>query len=342
MKIPKAQFSNDEQQVILVFSKDRPDRLQRTLPNLRTTTYTVYLIDDSVSSKNQTTIRRLCTEFGIEYHGIIEQEKVIEQLNPNVLKKFVRHLGQKAWSLGYNRNYAVLYGLLLGVRKIILMDDDVLVEPPLLGKVFRALSSIPFVGVEITLMADHSIVGHIYRAGGDILPQYVSGTFLGIDLEKVRHYFINVYNEDWIWLFLENNGEKVAKIGSVKQLKYDPFRGWKSRIYFQEIGEILWDGLCYHSPPFKISNLTKSDYWNNILTIRLRELNSMANLEFPDDFRNTADAIRKRLFCFHRWLSPETFANEFRSYFDLLDDWRTLLKSLRSNRIALKKGRNFT
>lgn len=342
MKILQNEFRNDERHVILVFSKDRPDRLQRTLPNLGATPYNVCLIDDSASSENQVTIRRLCNQYHIIYHGIIEQEKMIEQLNPDLRKKFVCNLGQKGWSLGYNRNYALLYGLFSGARKIILMDDDVLIEPPLLEKIFRALSSIPFVGVEIRLMPDDSIVGHIYRAGGDILPQYVSGTFLGIDLEKVRHYFLNVYNEDWIWLFLENNGGEVTKIGSVKQLKYDPFRDWESRIYFQEIGEILWNGLCYHPPPIKISNLIRPDYWNSILRIRMQELNSTVNLELPDDLNMTADAIRKKLSYFHRTLLPEIFANEFRNYFDLLDDWWSLLMSLGRDRMALKKGRNFT
>lgn len=333
----QTKLQNNKRHVIIIFSKDRPDRLKKTLPNLRTTPYDVYLIDDSASLENQITIRRFCNEFCIKYHGTIEQEKVIKQLNANLLKKFVGRLGKKEWSLGHNRNYALIYGLLLGARKIIFMDDDVIVKPLLLEQVFKALSKIPFVGVQITLMSDHSVVGHIYREGGDILPQYVSGTFLGIDLKKVKHYFLNTYNEDWIWLFLENNGMKVPKISSVKQLKYDPFKNWESKIYFQEMGEILWDGLFYHSSPIMKSNLISSDYWDDILKIRMQEISSIANFNLPDHLKIAVNAIQKSLFGLHKTLSPDIFANQFKSYFELLDDWQSLLISLRGSIIANKE-----
>lgn len=332
MEMSQTEPVESDSGLIIVFAKDRLDRLHKTLPYLSRIPYNAHLIDDSTSPSTQTAIRRLCNEFCIKYHGLAEQDNVFKQFDEVALKKFVTRLSKNEWSLGCNRNYAVVYGLYLGARKVIFMDDDVIVDTKLLRTIFEGLSRVPFLGVQITGMPDHSIVGHIYRAGAHTLPQYVSGTFLGIDLQKVTHYFLNIYNEDWIWLFLENNGKMVDKIGSVKQLTYDPFKGWISKIYFQEFGEILWDGLYYHSPPIRESTLIREDYWQDVLKIRMRELTSIATLQLPDDLKPTAIAIQNSLFEFHRTLPPNIFSNQFKRYFERLGDWRSLLASLSDSR----------
>lgn len=338
----KPNFTFSEKRIITIFSNDRPDRVHKILPHLETMLYEVHLIDDSASKENQIAIRMLCNNFNVNYHGVVEQQRVIEEINSPLIQKFVTRLGKKEWSLGYNRNYAIIYGLFLGIEKIIFMDDDVIVKPQLLESVFDTLSKVPFVGTKITLMPDDSVIGHIYRAGGKLLPQYVSGTFLGINLQSVRHYFLNIYNEDWIWLFLENNGKNVNTISFVKQLRYDPFKDWKSKIFFQEFGEIVWDGLFYSPTANRKSKLVQPTYWENALKIRMQELEYTSNLNLPDHLKSTADAILKNLFEFHLRIVPDIFARKFQSYFQLLDDWQSLLTCLRSFRaLPLQKFRDF-
>lgn len=320
--------------LVALFSKDRPDRLLKTLPHLKNIPYNVVLIDDSSSIDNRVAIRKLCHEFNLKYHGITEQHECIRQIEAATLGKFITRLGDKAWSLGYNRNYSIIFGLFSGARKLIFMDDDVLVNPELFGTVFEALSKQPFVGVEITLMPDHSVLGHLYRAGGELLPQYVSGTFLGVDLERVSHYFLNIYNEDWIWLFLQNDGKPIPKIGTVKQLQYGPFENWESKILFQEYGEILWNGLHYSTVPLKRDSLLTPGFWDNILDIRRKEIKSVDSLALPDHLKATAKVIQKTLFDFHRTLSSKGFAQTFQHYFELLDKWRSLLSNAKSRKIA--------
>ncbi len=315
--------------LIMVFSKDRPDRLERTLPYLKGTRHKVVLIDDSSKPDNQVAVRRLCRLCNFEYHGRAEQEKLVQKVNVTLLDNFISPLGQNIWSLGYNRNYAIICGLLLGSSKMILMDDDVIVDHELLDTVFRSLSCYPFVGVEITLMPDHSVVGHLYRIAGKLLPQYVSGTLLGINLNRVTHYFLNIYNEDWIWLFLENNGEMVPKVGSVKQLKYKPFEEWESKIVFQEFGEIVWDGLYYSTSPIKREDLESFAFWTKALRMRKQEIRLLDKLAIPTNLKSTATSIQRRIFDLHRELLPKPFVETFKKYFEFLDDWQFLLSVLR-------------
>jgi hypothetical protein len=103
------------------------------------------------------------------------------------------------------------------------------------------------------------------------------------------------------------------------------------------MGEILWDGLFYHLSPIMKSNIISSDYWNNVLKIRMQEISSIANFNLLDNLKITANAIQKSLFYFHGTLSPDVFANQFKNYFELLDDWRSLLISLRRSIIANKE-----
>lgn len=319
---------------ILVFSKDRPDRLMKTMPSLIKVAYPIHLIDDSVSIENREEIRNLCKQFSIKYHGRQEQKIVIDSLNVTYAQKFIGRLGNNKWNLGRNRNYGIIYSILSGYKKVIFMDDDVVCNNETIDNVFIKLSECSFVGATIFGMPDHSIVGHIYRACGSLLPQYVSSTFIGIDLYKVKQYFINKYNEDWIWLFLENYGQDVPKIGSVTQLTFDPFVNWKSKIEFQEFGEILWNGLHYNKP-FNINKLTNADHWGNILQVRKEEINRISTFSLPYNLKNNIFSIKAYLLKKHKDYSGKSFAKIFEYYFSELENWRRIVSIAKKTKGSL-------
>src|ERR1051326_8970726 len=125
-----------------------------------------------------------------------------------------------------------------------MMDDDVLVRSSAnVQAIFQQLEDSRFAAANIELMPDNSIVGHIYQQAGIIHARYASGTFLGIRLHEITHFFLNKYNEDWIWLSLENSGREVPHPVAVDQMRFNPFYDLDERVTFQEEGEILWDGV---------------------------------------------------------------------------------------------------
>lgn len=314
---------------LIVFSKDRPDRLLQTLSYLNGLSYPIYLIDDSMESINREVICKLCNDLNIKYHGQYEQKEIINSIGSMSITDFTGVLGQQKWNLGLNRNYAIIYSLFLGYDKVIFMDDDVICDHRIIDDIITNLEIYPFVGSEITNMPDHSIIGHIYRACGNLLPQYVSGTFLGIDLSKIAHYFLNEYNEDWIWLFLENNGQYIHKIGQVKQLKFNPLQDWKSKILFQEVGEILWDGLYYFQPP-KRSDLITTDFWVDVLEIRKKEIKEISSFILPDQISSMAIAMQDYVLQFHKNLLPSFFAGIFYNYFNKVEEWQYVVSSVKN------------
>lgn len=321
-----------ESRIVVIFSKNRPDRLQRILPSLPTKDHPFVLIDDSTNKEIQTSIRSLCHSFSIEYHGIEEQKGILDSLHIPELHTFTTPLGQKQWSLGYNRNYALLYGLYMRMTHIIFMDDDIILpSSKFLNDIFRALSKERLISATIAGMPDDSIVGHIYREAGRILHNYTSGTFLGINLDSINHYFMNIYNEDWIWLMLENNSKPVETMGCVCQLPYDPLEDWENKIIFQEHGEILMEGVLHSN---LIGNcrdkLEDSAFWSSVINKRYNDVTWIPSLALPLELKITADTIAEKLAILHKTISPKEYSERFRQYFLHMPQWKKFCNILRS------------
>ncbi len=247
------------EKVIWVFTKDRVDRLEKTLPKLPTDRYLFILLDDSKYVKNQYKTKELCKSYNLKYHGKFEQIQIIRSLNISSLNRYIRSLGENRWSLGYNRNYALFCSVCMGFKYIIFLDDDIIISTEeLLKDIFTNLLTNKFVSSEINEMPDHSILGHIYSAGNQRLHTFSSAGCLGMRLNCISNYFINIYNEDWIWLFLENDRKPAKIFGSVRQMKYNPFKNWVDKIVFQEFGEIIMEGLFNSQPNEYRTQLTSS------------------------------------------------------------------------------------
>ncbi len=322
--------NDSNKHLVFIFSKDRPDRLNTTLPKVQSTIYPVILLDDSCVTANKIQIREACNKFNIHYHGVAEQKQLIEKINIPYVDCFISQLGKSGWSLGYNRNYALIYGSLLGAEKILFMDDDIVVEnPKQIEDVFKNLNEYQFIGTKISLMPDDSILGHIYSTGGESLPRYTSGGFLGINTKNIRHYFLNTYNEDCIWLFLENHGAYIKTIGSVTQLVFDPFLDWRAKLIFQEFGEVLWTGILHSLPTLHKQALLDSNFWEQVFEIRVNEIKHISKLSLNNSFKGMAFQIRDMLLAYHQILSSNEFTEQFKNYFEHLDRWRSILHLLK-------------
>lgn len=316
---------------LIIFTKDRIDRLEHVLPQLPVWLANVMILDDSLRADNRRAVADVSQRYGIEYHGPLDQKRLLHSLENNSLQSFVATLGTQKWSLGYNRNYALICSLLRGSRFLIMMDDDVGVRSPAnVEAIFQQLGKSRFAAADIELMPDHSIVGHIYREAGIIHAQYASGTFLGIRLHQISHFFLNKYNEDWIWLSLENAGREVPHPTAVDQLPFDPFYDLDQRVTFQEEGEILWDGLSNLSSEPDYDRLIQLEYWMAILRQRKRVIEGLAHLQLDHVHRELALKVMHRLSKYHETIDPISFAKIWSDYYRRRREWIRILDYIKS------------
>ena len=318
-----------EDSMIVVFSKDRPDRLAKTLPPIAQMSYRVLLLDDSLSEENRISIKHLCSELDVEYHGSAEQDRVLSILPSRASKAFIGRLGTKHWSLGYNRNYAFIYSLLNSISKIILLDDDIrFYKPSDAGLLFTGLENNSFVGANITGMPDNSIVGYLFDAARVERSSYTSGSCLAVRTVDVRHHFLNDYNEDWIWLLLEMNGNTVPQVVSVEQLLYDPFSEIERRPIFQEFGEILWEGLFLAHKQGSPNLVLNLDFWREVLMTRVADISSLTALNLKEPLHSHACSISGRLLKYLDSLRPSLFVDHLMEYNSKLLLWRELVQGI--------------
>lgn len=317
--------------IITVFTKDRLDRSERTFSHWKNSPYPVVVVDDSYFETNRSGNLALAHENGLVYHGPCEQKKFFSQIDIPELLGFTGRLGNGSWNLGNNRNYALNLAIATGHKFVIFSDDDVIVDRNTLLQVGMQLQFRPFVGAQISGMPDHSIIGHLYRQAGRIIqPQYTSGTFLGVDCTAVNLPFPNCYNEDWIWLCLENQGRHIEQTFSVEQLYYDPFSDWKEKIFFQEEGEILWEGIYLSTLKFCTIELSSVAFWREVIKRRRSQIERLSSLLFPKTTNKLAHEIQGILLNHLDSLDSQYFAHIMNMYLRSKKDWHKLYEEVKN------------
>lgn len=312
--------------LITVFTKDNPDRLRRTLPQFSEQNHPVVLLDDSVKSEAADKSRQLCEQHEIRYHGPAQQESLLAELPLDVMSRFISELGTEGWTLGKTRNYALLLSIAIDAKKLVMVDDDIQLTGTLdLRSTIHSLDLFDYVGAYIEGMPDHSVVGYLARSAGFHPDCYVSGSFLGIRISEVNNYFLNKYNEDWIWLLLENDGARPPQLGSVQQLKYNPFERALEEAGEQEFGEILLNGVFEAESERVDEQLVENEFWNGILQARERKLQNIGALNIPQFLQGTQELVIEFLIDTVSRADPNEFAQIFESYFRTLPKWQQLL-----------------
>ena len=312
--------------LVTVFTKDNLNRVKCTLPQYSKLDYPVILLDDSVESKNSKRCREICQQNGIIYHGRPQQKRLLAELPVCAISEFISKLGTEGWTLGKTRNYALLISRAMGAKKLVMVDDDIQLSGTLdFESAIDGLDLFDYVGAYIEGMPDHSIVGYLARSAGFHQDCYVSGSFLGIRTSEVSNYFLNKYNEDWIWLLLENEGEKPPQLGSVDQLKYNPFEQPLEVANEQEFGEILLNGVFEVEPELAGEQLINKEYWEDILRARRAEVQNIGRLNVPPYLQTTQEVVVESVINTISKMSPNEFAQVFESYFKTLPKWQQLL-----------------
>lgn len=273
----------------------------------------------------------MCVTLGHEYLGGIEYERFLNErrISKADFSFLVREPGFPEWNLGFARNYALLKAHSIGLDRVLFMDDDIQVPAiSLIDEFFQRVGSTSFVGAKVDGAVDLSLLGHIAAEAGMTNPEMLSGGFLAFNPATVTEHFVNVYNEDWIWLLLQVNRQNFTQHGSVIQDYTDPFDGFQSKVLFQEHGELLVDGLLDVYETDSYDRLRDVDFWKRVLVERANYLEELFNqclahqhtkgIEILNYLAEKKPSIR-----------AEELVLQFTTYIHDVEAFRTLFASMR-------------
>lgn len=255
---------------IFIFTKNREKLLKKATIALAPLGYSILVVDDTPNDAVRANISAHCKENRISYHGKEGQEDLIKKLRESQLKwdGYLKVLGDGKWNLGYARNHALLLAARHGIENILFIDDDITINEQLVKDLFAALRHYDIVGSRVTGMPDDSILGHIASKIGIVQTRLYSGGCLAFKAGIVDEYFMNIYNEDWIWQMMQLKSYKHQLLGDVEQELFDPFEKWQQKIFFQEIGETIVDGLENAIKEGNTLCTTQLSFWNEQIVER--------------------------------------------------------------------------
>lgn len=153
--------------------------------------------------------------------------------------------GYRTSNLSLKRNLGLLLARYRGWRKIMFLDDDVIgVTQEHVARVAHHLDTNRFAGFKTLSFPDNSVVCHANRLIGRPQGIFVSGAALGVNTGDGvdLQVFPEVYNEDWFALATEAEFARVAHVGNLGQLDFNPFED-PQRAACEEFGDLLAEGL---------------------------------------------------------------------------------------------------
>lgn len=311
-------FTMLSKEAIFIFTKDRPETFRKTLWSLQSVPNNIYIVDDSTLVLNRQMVFDISKDYpnGI-YLGINEYNQFIVQnkIDPTKFDFLLKPLGSIGWNLGYARNFALLYSKALDLEKVLFSDDDI--EVPnlnLIEELFEAIKNNQFVGANILGLVDDSVLGHIATDLGIVNERMLSGGFMAFNPGKIDHFFLNNYNEDWIWLFLQLKEKKYLQFGEVFQELTDPLANYKTKVMFQEFGEIALDGILDLYEQGSYDELIQLSFWERMVNERENYLGILLSQSVSEDKRKYSEIIEHIKFNSQR-LTAVLFKNLFEKYF---------------------------
>lgn len=283
---------------IFIFTRDRPKTLLSALGCTKNIYQNVFIVDDSLFQINRLENQR---HLDSSKHNYLGQNEFTSFLNQHTnghtdFSFLLRQLGNREWNLGFARNFALLKAKSLKFNRVLFMDDDINIPSiDLINDLLNLTEEYSFTGAHILGLVDDSILGHIATDLKVFNERMLSGGFMAFNPNTIDHYFMNIYNEDWIWLFLQLKDKRFLQTGEVFQTLTNPMENYKDKIMFQEYGEIALDGILNLYPDKDYQNLLSGSFWEKMFTERneyLLDLKEKATKNKKEDYLKIIQHVR--------------------------------------------------
>jgi len=174
--------------------------------------------------------------------------------------------------LSVKRNVSVLLARLAGWATVMFLDDDI--DGITSATARRAMATLErlgrraVVGLTVCDYPDNSVVCHANRLAGGNQGVFISGSALFLRCQPPYSFFPEIYNEDWLFFFDSLASGSAARVGSARQLRYEPFVD-PTRAVAEEFGDVLAEGLVglLHTSA-SLSTAKDPLYWRQFLLRR--------------------------------------------------------------------------
>lgn len=152
-------------------------------------------------------------------------------------------LGPHQRDTGLKRNLGLLVARSSGWERIVFIDDDIIVpNPDDLRRAAALTDRYDVVGLNNIGFPDNSVVFHARRHVGDPPGTFIGAGAMALAPARVRTFFPEIYNEDWLFLIDNDRLLSVGAVGYVTQEAYDPYDD-PGRADREEFGDCLAEGL---------------------------------------------------------------------------------------------------
>jgi hypothetical protein len=168
------------------------------------------------------------------------------------------------------RNLGLLIAVLAGWKRILFLDDDIVLPNPAdVAAAAGLLGEHAVVGLANSGMPDNSVVCHALRDIGAAQQTFIGGGALVVGEPAFGSFFPNIYNEDWFFLLDGLRLRPSAVTGSAIQHPYDPYRDAR-RARGEELGDTLAEGVYGLLDNGRGLENADEEYWGEFLPDRRR------------------------------------------------------------------------
>lgn len=175
---------------------------------------------------------------------------------------------QKLWDLPIKRSYALIHARENGFKKVLFVDDDMrMIKKDQVQKVNLLLNNYSIVGSFIEEFLDTSLLGHLEKLAGEVIYPFLSGSYLYLRPFKIKSFFPNIYNEDWLFMIPYVINKTICSFGRVIQLSKNLFNNCEE-IVLQEFGDIVAEGLYKLIEVNDYESRYDLMYWENVIKER--------------------------------------------------------------------------
>jgi hypothetical protein len=186
--------------------------------------------------------------------------------------------------LSMKRNLGLAIARMLGWQRLMFLDDDIYdVSKEGVDALAVGLDDHNVSVLIPDEYPDNSVACHAHRLGGGEQGTFASGGSMGVrcDREDLA-FFPNIYNEDWFFFSEEAANHKIARIGTSRQRKYDPYKD-PQRAVKEEFGDLLAEGLYARLDADRSIADVDAGYWADFIESR------------KDFLRRVAESLTRRL-----------------------------------------------
>jgi hypothetical protein len=170
----------------------------------------------------------------------------------------------------FKRNLGLLIARVAGWRRIVFLDDDIVVpDASDLEGAAALVDRFDAVGLVNTGFPDNSVVCHALRLIGGKQGTFVGGGALVLAPLKTFSFFPKTYNEDWFFLLSRSRLGSVGVYGRMIQKDFDPFE-FAERAATEEFGDCLAEGIYWVLDNGGRIGQADHDHWEKFLDRRRR------------------------------------------------------------------------